>query len=245
MVASAEDFKELENLKKQLESTEGWKIEMGNKNLRISYYIFISNYTQLKANLELFDRKEVSSKIWAIKNRDKLKQFQIEVIRLFHNYLASVKSLVDHTRIMVKEVHGNKEFSKEYKLRIKDIFQESPISCFVQDMRNYILHKGIPIMLARTTFREVKGANSILLDLACLKLWDRWSAKSKEYLNSARGNIDLYEIIIAYGSLVINFYDWFQRRQIEVYTEELARSQKIKGEYNKLVLKIMPPLPDE
>jgi hypothetical protein len=85
-MVDAEDIKKLEHLTEQIESSTGWKIEKGNRNLMISHYIFMSNYKKLKNSLELFNCKEVSSKIWAIKNRDKLNQFQIEIIRLFHNY---------------------------------------------------------------------------------------------------------------------------------------------------------------
>lgn len=159
-----EDIKKLDQLLKQMESMEGWKIEVKTRNLGISHYIFMTNYNQLKNSLELFNTKEVDSNIWAIKNRDKLNQFQIEVIRLFHNYLASVKSLVDHTRIMVREVHGNKKFSREYELKKQEIFVNSPLSCFVQDLRNYILHKGIPETIAEKKFGESNEANSILLD---------------------------------------------------------------------------------
>ncbi|MCX6681043.1 MAG: hypothetical protein NTX42_11875 [Methanothrix sp.] len=242
---AVEDIETMEQLKKQIESSTGWKIEKGNRNLRVSHYIFMSNYNQLKNSLELFNRKEVSSNIWAIKNRDNLNQFQIEVIRLFHNYLASVKSLIDHTRIMVNEVYGNNDFSKEYILKIKDVFANSSLARFVQDLRNYILHKGIPVMLAQMKSKESEETNSILLDLSSLRSWDGWKAKSKEYLNNAKDHINLYEIIVAYESLVINFFDWFQRRQNELYSEEFEQTQKIKDEYNKIVLKILPPLPDD
>jgi hypothetical protein len=225
-----------------MESMEGWKIEVKTRYLGISHYIFITNYNQLKTSLELFNHKEVSSTIWAVKNRNKLNQFQIEVIRLFHNYLASVKSLVDHTRIVVEEVHGNKEFSREYELKKQEIFVNSPLSRFIQDLRNYILHKGIPKTIARKTFIESDKANSILLDINSLRSWDNWSAKSKEYLDNAKDNINLYELIVAYGSLVIDFYNWFLMKQEELYKEEFRKYDSIKREYNETVLRVFPYL---
>jgi hypothetical protein len=246
-VADVEDFKRYEFLKEQIESSEGWKIEAGTRNLGTSYYIFMSNYNQLKNGLELFDSK-ASSKLWAIKNRDKMDLFQTEIIRLFHNYLASVKSLVEHTRIIVREIHGSNEFSRECELKIKEIFGNSTLSHFIQDLRNYILHKGIPRIFARMKPRESMKSevtSSIMLELSSLRSWDGWKAKSKEYLNDAKDDLNLYEIIVAYGSLVIDFYNWFLKRQEELFKEELEITQKIKDEYNKMVLKILPPLPDE
>ena len=172
-----EDIKKLEDSKEQLASSEGWKIEMGWKNLMMSYYIFMANYNQLKNSLELFNSKEASN-LWAIKNRSKMNQFHTEVIRLFHNYLASVKSLVDHTRIMVEEVHRNKEFLREYELKKQEIFVNSPLSHFVQQLRNYILHKGIPDIIVRKTFDESnEEANSFIMDLTSLRSWGGWKGK--------------------------------------------------------------------
>jgi hypothetical protein len=235
-----EDIKRIEHLRKLIDSSEGWKIRSKTRNLEISYYIFMTNYNQLKNSLELFDRKEVSSKIWAIKNRDKLERFQIEVIRLFHNYLASVKSLVDHTNVMIDELYGNNEFLSEYNSKKKEVFINSPLSRFTQDLRNYILHKGIPLMLARKSFDGSNETNSILIDLASLKAWNGWKKEAKAYLDSAKGDINLREIIVAYGSLVIDFYKWFLERQEEIHKEEFGQLGELIKEYNKISRKIFP-----
>jgi hypothetical protein len=243
LMVDDENIRKIEQLTKKIESSEGWKIEMGTRNLGTSYYIFITNYDQLKKALELFDRDE--GNIWAIKNRDKFDLFQTEVIRLFHNYLSSVRSLVEHARIVVNEVHGNGKFLGEYKLKVKGMFGGSNLSYFMQDMRNYILHKGIPSMMAQKAFSGSIETNFIFLDLSALKAWNRWSKEGRKYLNSAKGNINLYEIIVNYGSLVIEFYNWFLKRQEQLYKMELEQTQKLKNEYNKIVLKIFPGLQDE
>lgn len=230
-----EDIKKLDKLLKQMESMEGRKIDVKTGILRRSYYIFITNYGELKAALERFNSKEVRSEIWNVKNRDKLDQFQIEIIRLLHNYLASVKSLVEHTRIMVREVHGGTEFSREYELKKQEVFENSPLSHFIQKLRDCVLHTGIIDPIA-----EKKEANSILLDLTSLRSWNGWKGKSKEYLENAKDDINLYEIIVAYGSFVIDFYDWFSIRQEELYKEELRQYDAIRREYNELALKVSP-----
>ena len=76
-MANVEDFKKLESLRNQIALTEGWKLEMGIRNLGISHYIFMSNYNHLKNGLELFDSK-AGLKLWDIKNRDKLDLFHTE-----------------------------------------------------------------------------------------------------------------------------------------------------------------------
>jgi hypothetical protein len=121
------------------------------------------------------------------------------------------------------------------------------LSHFMQDFRNYMLHKGIPIIASRMTPKEPIESgitSSIILDLSSLRSLGGWKAKSKQYLNSAEDDISLYEIIVAYGSLVIDFYNWLLRRQEELFRDKFEQTQKIKYEYNKLLLKILPPLPD-
>jgi len=236
-----EDLEKMEALRSQIALSDGWKIEMGTMNLGVSHYIFMSNYNQLKDGLEFFDSKP-GSKLWHIKNRDKMQQFKMEIMRLFHNYLASVKSLVEHTRIIIREVHGNNRFSKECDLKIRELFDNSALSRFVQDFRNYILHKGIPLMYAQEKAKEsirFESTNSLILDLSSLKSWAGWKAKSKEYLDNAKEDINLYDITISYGSLVNDFYTWFSRRQEELFKEQFDQTQKLKDEYNKIVKKYM------
>lgn len=236
-----EDFQRLEFLRSHIELSEGGKKEAGMMKLATSHYVFVSNYTQLKKGLEFFNSEE-GNKLWDIRNRDKLYLFHMEIIRLLHNYLASVKSLVDHTRIIIEEVHGSNEFSNEYKLKKEEMFDNSALSHFVQELRNYILHKGIPNTFAQEKFKtptDSETTSSIILDLSSLRSWNGWRSKSKEYLNAARDDIDLYEIIVSYGSLVIDFYNWFSRRQVELFRTEFEETRKLKYEHDKIIKKYM------
>lgn len=70
-MADIEDIKKMQSLLKQMNLSEGGKIEIKTRNLGTSYYVFRSNYNELKNALELFNRKEVRTEIWAIKNREK------------------------------------------------------------------------------------------------------------------------------------------------------------------------------
>lgn len=69
--------------------------------------------------------------------------------------------------------------------------------------------------------------------------------KGKEYLDNAKVYINLYEIIVAYGLLVIDFYNWFLMRQEELYKEEFRQSDSIKKEYNQMVSKVFPYLREQ
>lgn len=218
------NINEFLKLSKQLENSLGLKIINKIRTLNISYYIFMGNYKELKKALKTFEDPKIAIKLWTIENRDKLDAFHKEVIRLFHNYLASAKSLVEHTRIFAREMYFNTEFWDEYCKKISQQFDNSPLSHFIHDLRNYILHKGLPV--TSTTLQFDKSGvfnNSILLSVDELRDWDKWSEKGKKYLNKLDKNIKMDKIINDYGFLVIEFYKWFGQRQDELHKEEFEK----------------------
>ena len=67
-----------------------------------------------------------------------------EVNRLFHNFLSSAKTLIEHTRIFMDTHFKNTSVNKEYTHKIKMEFSQDDLSRFIQDLRNYMLHQGLP-----------------------------------------------------------------------------------------------------
>jgi len=230
---------ELIDLGNEIENSDGWKITNKIFNLGTSHYIYMGNHSQLKQALEIFNNPKVTTEIWAVKNREMLREYQKEVIRLLHNYLASAKSLVEHTRIFARDMYGETDFFKEYEGMIEETFSKSPLARFIQDFRNYILHKGLPITSATLSFSENNGMNSyIKVNIEELKKWEKWSAKSKEYLESLHLEINLEQIVTSYTEKVSSFYEWFGKRQEEIHSKEINELHKLQDEYKKLLEKL-------
>src|SRR5436309_1126101 len=98
------DMAESENplaLMKQIETTEGWKVRQRILIHSISYHVFTGNYEELRRVLEAYHNPDFALPLWAVSNRPKLDLFQKEIVRLLHNYVASAKTLVEHTRKFV------------------------------------------------------------------------------------------------------------------------------------------------
>src|SRR5205085_2788540 len=66
---------------------------------------------------------------------DVARRFQAEVQRRLHNYVASVKSLVDHTRRLMDGYEGH-DVRVEYERR-KDELVAQPVAAFFNGLRNY------------------------------------------------------------------------------------------------------------
>ncbi len=230
------NYEDIQEVGRKIEDSKGWKISNKIDLLNISHYIFMGNYNQLKQGLELFQRKNIALKLWNIDNREKLTEFQTEVIRLLHNYLASVKSLVDHTRIIVRDLYEGEDFIQEYQKKVNECFLDWPLSCFTQDLRNYILHKGIPIVSASITFQDDDEVdNNIYLNKSSLLLWDNWSKKSKEYLNILDKRVKLCDIVNEYSKKVIYFYIWFGEQQREIHSQEFKETEELQKKFKEIL----------
>src|SRR5687768_1473513 len=97
-------------------------------------------HLQLSKTLSDFRQPE-SLPLWDVRNYKDFHQLQLNVLRQFHNYLASAKTLVDHTRRLVEDVYKNTEFLEEYEVKKREQFAGKPLINFVQKLRNYTLHR--------------------------------------------------------------------------------------------------------
>jgi hypothetical protein len=180
---------ELFELGEQIKATEGHRIQLKIRALRSSYYVFEGNYRRLVTALNFFGRMEVFMELWREDNRTKLESFIDEVTRRLHNCLAGAQSLVEHTRVFKNKVYKGHRFKKVYQEKVDRDLKHSPIVCFVQDLRNYVLHKQLPIASAQLSFKGGGGAitefdSIIKLDVNELRKWDKWKPESRVYLDS-------------------------------------------------------------
>ena len=114
----------------KLQNTEGWRISKRIEHLGISAYIFKTNHDELVQRIEYFKRPEAML-LWDVRNRDQMPDYLKEVTRLLHNFVASAKTLVDHTRIIAREMYENTDFWKEYEAQIAQRLASNPLVQFV------------------------------------------------------------------------------------------------------------------
>src|SRR5215217_7120632 len=205
-------------LSEQIKATEGHRIQAKIRGLMSSYYVFESNYRWLVRALDYFGRKEVFMEVWREDNRAKLESFIDEVTRLLHNFLAGAKSLVDHTRVFKDKMYKGHRFKKVYQDKIDRDLKDAPIVCFVQDLRNYVLHKQLPIASATLSFKGGGGTltefdSTVKLDVNELREWDRWKPESRAYLDSLDDNVQIRDVAETYETAIRSFYQWFGIQQ--------------------------------
>lgn len=223
-----ERIKELED---RIQKSEGWIAHTRIKNFSLSHKVFNINYKEFKEFLQQFSDPLTAPEIWRVDRRNLLEQILDEAIRLLHNYLAAAKSLVDHTRVFVNEYYTNCDFYTQYNNKIKEIFAESPLSHFVQDLRNYVLHKELPFTSATLHYGPDTGiSNTLFLDISTLREWNRWTSFSERYIANLKDKTDFRSFIDEYWVLVNGFYLWFNNSLNELHKEKFSETAILQNE---------------
>lgn len=203
--------------KNNFHSSEEWEIRNKIRLLNNSYYIFIYNYIELKSKFVEMNKPENIVRFWDVTKLEEHYKFRHEIIRLLHNYLAAAMSLKDHTNLYAKELYFEIDFFQEYKAQIQERFTDIPVAKFVQDLRNYIIHKGLPFSMSSFHYDRKSGTHiTVNLELEKLKDWDNWTNSSKTYLNSLSEDFSIETFIREYVFIVSDFHNWFNCRQLVI-----------------------------
>ena len=198
--------------------------------LQSSFQVFEGNFAELVKLLEpLEDPREALFNYAAPDKRENLDNLIEETKRLLHNFLASVKSLVDHTRVIVNRLYPeDHEFRGEYQRKLNQDLANNVLQKFVQNLRNYTQHYTLPILALQITFLgESNDLNMTLrMDIEILKQWDKWGS-SRAYLDSLKDGLPIIALASRYYILIQDFYIWLSERQSEIHQADFDLLEKM------------------
>jgi hypothetical protein len=224
------DYKtEFGNRFDKLQASSEMEIYRNLEALSASYRVFKRNYDELVYHLEHLNDPRESLFMYSSEQRENLEHLIDETSRLFHNFLASAKSLVYHTRVIVNRLYFNQEFKKEYDKKLAGELANNPVQKFVQRLRNYTQHYTLPIPELEIEFAE-DIAMSVRLDVELLKQWDGWDKISMSYLKESGDSLCLISLSNKYFVLVEQFYQWLTERQTQLHKSDLENLQKMNDE---------------
>src|ERR1051325_5348715 len=204
----------------RLQNTKGWQVRDKMYKLDTSFYVFNVNHNDLIEIIRIFQRPDISmAMLRAAANRqyyEKLRPVFKEVVRRLHNFVASAVTLVEHTRIIARELYTETEFMNEYDQQIAERFVNNPIVQFVHKLRNYILHRDLPVTSAQFTFdaNATEVNNSVVIDIEELRKWDGWNPVSRKFIEHAARDEKLEDIVKSYTSIIVDFHQWFHQKQL-------------------------------
>jgi hypothetical protein len=181
--------------------------------LQTSHYILNANYQELKAIPERFD---TDRSLLNLANRSEQDALHFEFIRRLHNYLASVKTLVDHTRTFRSRHVRDEGFDQGCEVQLSRL-RDDPVVKFLQEFRNPVLHSHLPRVALTTTFPDGKGIRrQLTMSVVELRGMHDWSHEALRYIDEAqqgydndRKYVDVAGAAQKYQEAVTAFYTWF------------------------------------
>jgi hypothetical protein len=158
-------------------------------------------------------------------------EFHGIVTRLLHNYLASAASLVEHARRIMRGRTG--PIADEFNQRKADLLKHPEVP-FMVDLRNYLLHRTLPFFAHTLSVRNVDTGeqeieSEVQLDPANLLEWDRWTPRSRVFLQGHAEPFALRPLVRKHGELVFELNVWLHNKLSEANGEAL-------DEVNELVV---------
>lgn len=175
--------------------------------------------------------------------------FQDEVIRLFHNFLASVATLRDTQRTIHHQLWPPPPKDPITKQRPPSEWERTvytpkatkafgaPSVKFVQDLRNYALHYELPVPRPATNIswgidQPLLHQNWLKLEKSRLEKYTSWSGPAKNYLKTQGKWVEFLPAIEAYSAAVPPFFTWFWKAITEELNPIFSDFQRTMFEYS-------------
>jgi hypothetical protein len=229
--------KEKRRLERQIEALPGYRLAQESERLGISYRLLSRNAQELGGSLESFTDPNVALPLLDLGNQEAFTISLEEVGRYLHNYLASAKTLVDHTRNVVRQVWPpNSPFlTHAYEPRLSELFG-APEAVFLQNLRDYAVHYRRLPLTCRTQGSPSTFDNAVVLSVAELNQWSGWKKAAKEFLDSQTdAQLAISPIVWSYQRSVERFYDWFGPALVQEHLEQFAELERAQQEYGNFI----------
>lgn len=211
-------------------ASDAYKIYTRLNDLDIKFFVFEQNYLELKTFINhwthsdnmhiLFHQQEMQKRLIIIR----------QVIRMFHNFVSSASMLVEHTRKLIRKHYEGTDFLYDYFKEVKLRFSGNADSKFIEDIRNYTLHYGLPIsgvtvnldfsdQPEHTAFFYMEKTRLISAD------W-KWN-KGKDFLINAEEKIDVGDLSDSYFQQILDFHSWMHSSLQTLHEVELTWLDKM------------------
>lgn len=213
--------------REEMKAMLGWNVHWSCSRLLTCVHIFSANSDDLLEFLR--NPPAIPFKKPFPDKETRLAKIQSDaaVIRLLHNYVASVKTLVEHSR-KARNKYLSVQAQSVHDDRVRSEFIENPRAQIVQSLRNYILHVDVPVISNRINLQN--GSSRLALVPAKMLLWDNWNAPVRDYLKELEvGNesLMLEDLVSEYTESCQVFSSWLVNELIAGNHDHLEALYKL------------------
>jgi hypothetical protein len=189
--------------------------------LRLSVDLLRRNYEELTVAVRYLTSPLVAHEMIGLEDRWHRQQAMGEVLQLLHNYVAAVKSLVDHTRRTYGKLYQPTGVLPSYQKEIDERFAKDPLSQFIENLREMSQHVRLPSIQFSHHFENLptggRMTHRLQLSRSDLLEYKQWSRPAKKFLADSGDKIDLLDIVTRHYAHVIAFHEWFREQQTTVH----------------------------
>jgi hypothetical protein len=211
-------FANFSDARESIEETSGGKLWRAVQDLEDTIWIFHASTTELLDEICLFGDRSKNLTFWHQANVNEAENHTRAVKKKLFHCTSSLMALVDHARNFQRITPVG-----EYSDRLKAAFSSPGLHDFLQCLRNYNTHWRI----AQANWAIHHDSKSHLRTARFtvtkpeLLAWDGWTAKAREFIESASDAIDIYDLFFEYRKYVQSFYTWHKGAVLEEYAQIL------------------------
>lgn len=242
-------FKNLPPHLKKIHESKGMRFINDQRMRTFSLNILYMNATKLIEETVKLEDPDIGISLMIEGNRDAGEQTHREINRHIHNFVTAAKTVVDHTRVLLEERYVEGNIFKEISKRISETVGIHPVCKFVHDLRNYMVHKGLPnseMYLHATNNGPGEAMHFVTgVRIKAESLWDYsgWTGPAKKYINQSNKYIDIGAFTQEYVNEIRKLNDWLDSTLSEHHRKdliELAQLQEVANQSNETSSKSTP-----
>jgi hypothetical protein len=157
-----------------------------------------------------------------VDSNDVREEFYDELVCRLHNYLASMATLVDHTRTLARG-YADSPFSAEYSKRVARL-KESGLAPLLQKLRNYLLHARILPVGVRMSAGDgsTDPTFNVTLSRDSVAAIDGMPPAARAYLAQQPNQIAMRTLIEEYEASIEELYRWLYPQFHELHSADIA-----------------------
>jgi hypothetical protein len=201
--------------------------------------VFISNWNELLGLLEQVATNPVLAleMIQNVRPPEVRDQFQAAITQRLHNYVAGTMTLVEHSRRVMGKRSG--AICNDFAKRKQELLTNPEIP-FMQDLRNFTLHRSLPFLGHSLSVVNVNApdqamTSEVQLSVSELLESDGWTAPSRGFLEAQGDVVTLRPLVRKHGRLTLEINMWLHDALASANAEALADANRLVIERNAIL----------
>jgi len=225
VMANSDLSKKLMKLSHELENSDEKIIVDRCQSILQIYNIFLRNHDLLNDHLsrhsDLYINKGFANP--SLRHRFDRSKYMNDLDVYLHNFIASAKSLIDLSRKHYRNTYKTVDKFPEYQDEIDLQFKGDPLSAFIQELRNFILHKQIPSIVTQQVHDAIKNETKLNLFFdrkALVESGFDWNVAAKQFISKMKEDEEIQGIFASYFNKIVSFHGWYHKKQYATWKKE-------------------------